>query len=50
MSWLLVVLVSWAAVAVLAAAWLGGAARVVAHEGGRSPEFSPSEELAALPR
>ncbi|MCZ2829849.1 hypothetical protein O2W14_13480 [Modestobacter sp. VKM Ac-2986] len=50
MSWLLVLFVCWAAVAAVGAVWLGGAARLVADRGGRPPESSLSDEMAALYR
>ena len=40
MSWLLIMLIAWAAVAALGALWLGGAARLVAQEGVR-PAHGP---------
>ena len=50
MSWLLVLFVCWAAVAAVGAVWLGGAARLVADQGGPPPEPSLPDELPALYR
>ena len=44
MSWLIVLLMCWAAVSVLGAAWLGGAARVVAQE-----DVAPEDRWSSEP-